>query len=199
MENTEADAMAMKCSELNEKLNLLLQALHTEAQAAPVLPPVPSSIAEKEGEESSSEESSSDIKDQLRENSTAAPALPIFKPREQLMLRANSLKKALRQLIEQAEKVVDEQNAHTEEQVNQTPTEYSKELDESKDEEKEEDTKEIESHPMKTAPKSPDGRRSRISSHASTLSAPVCAASKENLPVLNTRIICPGGFVSCPV
>uniref|UniRef100_A0A3P9A3G8 Diacylglycerol kinase n=1 Tax=Esox lucius TaxID=8010 RepID=A0A3P9A3G8_ESOLU len=33
--------------------------------------------------------------------------------REQLMLRANSLKKALRQIIEQAEKVVDEQNRHT--------------------------------------------------------------------------------------
>nr|XP_056717710.1 diacylglycerol kinase eta [Euleptes europaea] len=193
MENTEADAMAVRCSDLNEKLNLLLQALHAEARAAPALPPITSSVAEKEGEESSSEESLSDARDQLRENSiAAAPTLPIFKPREQLLLRANSLKKALRQLIEQAEKVVDEQNAHTEEQINQTPTEYSKELDESKDEEKEEDTKETESHLIKTAPKSPDGQRSRISSHASTLSAPPCAASKENLPVLNTRIICPG-------
>lgn len=41
--------------------------------------------------------------------------------------------------------VVDEQNAHSEEQVNQSPVEYSKELDESKEEEKEEDTKELES------------------------------------------------------
>ncbi|XP_077200187.1 diacylglycerol kinase eta isoform X2 [Paroedura picta] len=192
VENTEADAMAVKCSELNEKLNLLLQALHAEAQAAPVLLPFPSSIAEREGGESSSEESPSDAGEPLREDRPAAPALPIFRPRDQLMLRANSLKKALRQLIEQAEKVVDEQNAHQEEEENQTLTEYIKELDESKDEEKEEDTQEIESHPIKSAPKSPDGWRSRISSHASTLSAPACAASKENLPVLNTRIICPG-------
>uniref|UniRef100_A0ACB8FJ50 Uncharacterized protein n=1 Tax=Sphaerodactylus townsendi TaxID=933632 RepID=A0ACB8FJ50_9SAUR len=148
-ENTEADVTAVKCSELNEKLNLLLQALHTEAQAAPVQPPAASSVAEKGGEGSSSEECSSGVSDQSRENSmaaAAAPTLSIFKPREQLMLRANSLKKALRQLIEQAEKAVDEQNAHTEDQVNQMPAEYSKELEESKDEEKEEDTKEMESY-----------------------------------------------------
>uniref|UniRef100_A0A3Q4HR86 Diacylglycerol kinase n=1 Tax=Neolamprologus brichardi TaxID=32507 RepID=A0A3Q4HR86_NEOBR len=36
-----------------------------------------------------------------------------YRSKEQLMLRANSLKKALRQIIEQAEKVVDEQNRHT--------------------------------------------------------------------------------------
>uniref|UniRef100_A0A8C9T8R4 Diacylglycerol kinase n=1 Tax=Scleropages formosus TaxID=113540 RepID=A0A8C9T8R4_SCLFO len=41
----------------------------------------------------------------------------IFKPREQLMLRANSLKKAIRQIIEHTEKAVDEQNAQTEEQL----------------------------------------------------------------------------------
>uniref|UniRef100_A0A3P9NY39 Diacylglycerol kinase n=1 Tax=Poecilia reticulata TaxID=8081 RepID=A0A3P9NY39_POERE len=42
---------------------------------------------------------------------------------EQLMLRANSLKKALRQIIEQAEKVVDEQNRHT--QVQRMPSSSS--------------------------------------------------------------------------
>uniref|UniRef100_A0A7N8YRR7 Diacylglycerol kinase n=1 Tax=Mastacembelus armatus TaxID=205130 RepID=A0A7N8YRR7_9TELE len=40
----------------------------------------------------------------------------IFKPREQLMLRANSLKKAIRQIIEHTEKAVDEQNAQTQQQ-----------------------------------------------------------------------------------
>lgn len=40
---------------------------------------------------------------------------------------------------------MDEQNAHSEEQVDQSPLEYSKELDESKEDEKEEDTKELES------------------------------------------------------
>ncbi|XP_074657542.1 diacylglycerol kinase delta-like isoform X2 [Tubulanus polymorphus] len=37
----------------------------------------------------------------------------IFKPKDQLMCRANSLKKAIRQIIEHTEKAVDEQNAQT--------------------------------------------------------------------------------------
>ncbi|XP_053165328.1 diacylglycerol kinase eta isoform X3 [Hemicordylus capensis] len=192
MENAEADAIAIKCSELNKKLNMLLQALHAEAQVTPVLPQITPPIVEEEAEESSSEESLSDVKEQLTESNTMPPPPQIFKPREQLMLRANSLKKALRQIIEQAEKVVDEQNAHTEEQVNQSPIEYSKELDEFKEEEKEEDTKESDSQPIKSAPKSPDGQRSRIPSHTSSFSGPACTPNKENLPVLNTRIICPG-------
>lgn len=43
---------------------------------------------------------------------------------------------------------------------------------------------------MKTAPRSPDGRASR--SQTDSGPGPAVAASKENLPVLNTRIICPG-------
>uniref|UniRef100_A0A8C3KXU0 Diacylglycerol kinase n=1 Tax=Chrysolophus pictus TaxID=9089 RepID=A0A8C3KXU0_CHRPC len=100
----EADAMAIKCSELNEKLDLLLQALHTEAQAAPVLPGVTPPIVEEEGEEFSSEESLSESKEQLVECVAKSSTQKLFKPREQLMLRANSLKKAVRQIIEQAEK-----------------------------------------------------------------------------------------------
>ncbi|NWR91424.1 DGKH kinase, partial [Furnarius figulus] len=199
----EADAMAIKCSELNEKLDLLLQALHTEAQAAPILPGIAPPIVEEEAEEFSSEESFSESKEQLAECVSKSSTQKLFKPREQLMLRANSLKKAVRQIIEQAEKVVDEQNAHSEEQVNQSPVEYSKELDESKEEEKDEDTKELESPSSeqirneieipKTAPRSPDRRTSRgIHSQTGSFSAPALAASKENLPVLNTRIICPG-------
>ncbi|KAM3837246.1 diacylglycerol kinase eta [Vipera latastei] len=167
--NAETDAMALKCSELNEKLSLLLQALHAETQVTPSLPHMATTpIAEEEPDESSSEESLSDAKELLTENNAASPAQQMFKSREQLMLRANSLKKALRQIIEQAEKVVDEQNAHSEDQINQATMEYNKELDESK-EEKEEDTREYEAHPI-----------------------PVGVVSKENLPVLNTRIICPG-------
>nr|XP_020659929.1 diacylglycerol kinase eta isoform X1 [Pogona vitticeps] len=182
VENTEADTLAIKCSELNEKLNLLLQALHAEAKVTPVLPRVTPPIAE-EPEESSSEESLSDVREQVTESKTVSPTHQTFKPREQLMLRANSLKKALRQIIEQAEKVVDEQNAHTEQQINQSPVDYSKELEESK-EEKDEDAKESELHP--------NGQRSRIPSYASSFSATTCTTNKENLPVLNTRIICPG-------
>uniref|UniRef100_A0A672JU37 Diacylglycerol kinase n=1 Tax=Sinocyclocheilus grahami TaxID=75366 RepID=A0A672JU37_SINGR len=81
----ESEAMAKKCGVLKEKLDSLLKTLNEEAQA---------SIT-----------------------ATCSPRLPaaIFKPREQLMLRANSLKKAIRQIIEHTEKAVDEQNAQTEE------------------------------------------------------------------------------------
>uniref|UniRef100_A0A7N6C0Q0 Diacylglycerol kinase n=1 Tax=Anabas testudineus TaxID=64144 RepID=A0A7N6C0Q0_ANATE len=56
----------------------------------------------------------------LNEESQAStilpPAPPPTIPREQLMLRANSLKKAIRQIIEHTEKAVDEQNAQTQQQ-----------------------------------------------------------------------------------
>uniref|UniRef100_A0A8C4KC73 Diacylglycerol kinase n=1 Tax=Dromaius novaehollandiae TaxID=8790 RepID=A0A8C4KC73_DRONO len=105
LENAEeADAMATKCSELNEKLDLLLQALHSEAQAAPILPGITPPIVEEEAEEFSSEESLSESKEQLAECVAKSSTQKLFKPREQLMLRANSLKKAVRQIIEQAEK-----------------------------------------------------------------------------------------------
>ncbi|KAM4699535.1 diacylglycerol kinase eta isoform 1-T1 [Discoglossus pictus] len=193
MENAEdAEAMALKCSTLNEKLDLLLQTLHAEAQAAPLLAhPTPPIVEEEVEEEFSSEDSLSESKEHLAESIAKSSTPKLFKPREQLMLRANSLKKAVRQIIEQAEKVVDEQNAHTEEQVSQSPEEYRKELEESKEEEKDEDTKELDSLTVKSAPRSPDRRTSRHS-HTGSISSPPLASSKENLPVLNTRIICPG-------
>ncbi|BFZ00570.1 hypothetical protein BsWGS_03608 [Bradybaena similaris] len=43
----------------------------------------------------------------------AKPKLHVFKSREALMSRANSLKKAVRQIIEHTERAVDEQNAQT--------------------------------------------------------------------------------------
>ncbi|KAF4089052.1 hypothetical protein AMELA_G00062050 [Ameiurus melas] len=92
----EADAMAKKCAMLNEKLDSLVQALSEEADAQ--LVPAGSQPPEQENESSSPN----------------APSVPRpFRSKEQLMLRANSLKKALRQIIDQAEKVVDEQNRHT--------------------------------------------------------------------------------------
>ncbi|KAM9320682.1 diacylglycerol kinase eta [Gastrophryne carolinensis] len=195
LENSdEAEAMAVKCSTLNEKLDLLLQTLHAEAQAAPLLTHLTPPIVEEEVEEEfSSEDSLSESKEQLTDSIAKSSTPKLFKPREQLMLRANSLKKAVRQIIEQAEKVVDEQNAHTEEQENQAAEEYRKELEESKEEEKDEDTKEFDNTSIKAAPRSPDRRTSRsIQSHTGSFSSPPLAASKENLPVLNTRIICPG-------
>uniref|UniRef100_A0A8C5PXQ1 Diacylglycerol kinase n=1 Tax=Leptobrachium leishanense TaxID=445787 RepID=A0A8C5PXQ1_9ANUR len=190
LENSEeAEAMAIKCSTLNEKLDLLLQTLHAEAQATPFLAhPTPPIVEEEVEDEFSSEDSLSESKEQIPDNMVKSSTPKLFKPREQLMLRANSLKKAVRQIIEQAEKVVDEQNAHTEEHVALSPEEYGKELEDSKEDEKDEDTKEL-----KAAPRSPDRRTSRSThSHTGSFSSPPLSASKENLPVLNTRIICPG-------
>uniref|UniRef100_K1Q6W8 Diacylglycerol kinase delta n=1 Tax=Magallana gigas TaxID=29159 RepID=K1Q6W8_MAGGI len=50
------------------------------------------------------------------EAEASTPSQAIFKPRDALMSRANSLKKAIRQIIEHTERAVDEQNAQTEEQ-----------------------------------------------------------------------------------
>uniref|UniRef100_A0A672GVR0 Diacylglycerol kinase n=1 Tax=Salarias fasciatus TaxID=181472 RepID=A0A672GVR0_SALFA len=74
----EADAMAKKCALLNEKLDSLVKALSEESDG--------SSPVESGGDSGS-------------EGKT-------YRSKEQLMLRANSLKKALRQIIEQAEKGV---------------------------------------------------------------------------------------------
>ncbi|KAE8279339.1 Diacylglycerol kinase delta [Larimichthys crocea] len=96
----EADAMAKKCALLNEKLDSLVKALSEEAEAQVV--PAGSVPSQESGSSSPGEsggESGSEGK--------------TYRSKEQLMLRANSLKKALRQIIEQAEKVVDEQNRHT--------------------------------------------------------------------------------------
>uniref|UniRef100_A0A4W3HB93 Diacylglycerol kinase n=1 Tax=Callorhinchus milii TaxID=7868 RepID=A0A4W3HB93_CALMI len=102
-ENTEeTEALANKCSALNEKLDLLLQALKDESQVTAVQSRSTPPIVEEEEEFN---EESSDTKETALESITARSSTQkFFKPREQLMLRANSLKKAVRQIIEQAEK-----------------------------------------------------------------------------------------------
>ncbi|XP_057711626.1 diacylglycerol kinase eta [Corythoichthys intestinalis] len=96
----EADAMAKKCALLNEKLDSLVKALSEEAEAQVV----PAGSPAGGGDCGSGPDKDGD--DGCSDGQT-------YRSREQLMLRANSLKKALRQIIEQAEKVVDEQNRHT--------------------------------------------------------------------------------------
>lgn len=81
----------------------MLQALHADAKVTPLLSWVTPPIVE-EPEESLREESLSDVREQVPESKTVSPIHQAFKPKEQLMLRANSLKKALRQIIEEAEK-----------------------------------------------------------------------------------------------
>lgn len=207
LENTvAADAMASKCSVLNEKLEQLLQALHTDSQATPVLPGIHSLIVEEDTVESSSEESLCESKEQLVDDPAKPPSQKAVKPKE-IMLRANSLKKAVRQVIEEAGKgtreqgwplkklaaspsFMDDQSVHPCEPVSQSFDNDSTETDESKEESKDDDTRESLTVKAAPAPRSPDGRASR--SQADSGSGPTVAAGKENLPVLNTRIICPG-------
>lgn len=82
----------LQCAMLNEKLDSLVRELNEEAQAIVV----PEGMAQA---------TPADTKDQEKGGSfNPSPVPRIFKSKEQLMLRANSLKKALRQIIEQAEK-----------------------------------------------------------------------------------------------
>ncbi|NWZ31083.1 DGKD kinase, partial [Asarcornis scutulata] len=96
----EAELMARKCAMLNEKLDSLVRELTEEAQAAVVPEGMPQA-------------GPADAKELEKSGFNPSPVPRIFKSKEQLMLRANSLKKALRQIIEQAEKAVDEQNKQT--------------------------------------------------------------------------------------
>uniref|UniRef100_A0A8C5CWR4 Diacylglycerol kinase n=1 Tax=Gadus morhua TaxID=8049 RepID=A0A8C5CWR4_GADMO len=99
VDNTdECDSMSLKCSILNEKLDSLLQTLNGESQSR--LPPLPHSTPPIVEED---EESLTELKGKLEEEETEKGA-SLFKSKEQLMLRANSLKKAIRQIILQAEK-----------------------------------------------------------------------------------------------
>uniref|UniRef100_A0A8C1ZM71 Diacylglycerol kinase n=1 Tax=Cyprinus carpio TaxID=7962 RepID=A0A8C1ZM71_CYPCA len=187
----EADALALKCAILNEKLDSLLQTLNSEAQAmtpsALTTPPIVEEEVEEEEleeDEDLSEESITELKENETEKGSAHK---LFRPREQLVLRANSLKKALRKIIEQAERGTIEQEL-------QSPTDFRKDSEEeNRDNEKDEDTKELEVLPLAKSPCSPPERRmSRSTQSCGSFSITPFTTSKENLPVLNTRIICPG-------
>ncbi|XP_037832083.1 diacylglycerol kinase eta isoform X2 [Kryptolebias marmoratus] len=200
-ENTdECDSMTLKCGILNEKLDSLLQTLNAECQPLPLLPHCTPPIVEEEQEEQedeeeeeeeASEESLTELKEKLEAEVTEkgggeGSPHPLFKSREQLMLRANSLKKAVRQIIEQAVRVVDEQNAHTEDVELPSSLDFRKDSeDENRDSEKDEDTKELEAMPS-------ERRISRSTQSYGPFTITPFTTSKENLPVLNTRIICPG-------
>lgn len=93
----------IQCSVLKEKLDSLLKTLDDESQASSSLPTPPPTIAEEVEDGDGTGSSCGSTVDRLV--GSACPARPqIFRPREQLMLRANSLKKAIRQIIEHTEK-----------------------------------------------------------------------------------------------
>uniref|UniRef100_A0A3P9KH71 Diacylglycerol kinase n=1 Tax=Oryzias latipes TaxID=8090 RepID=A0A3P9KH71_ORYLA len=193
-ENTDdCDSMSVKCAILNEKLESLLQTLDSDSKplSLPSLATPPIVEEEQDEEEEVSEESFTELKEKLEEEETEKggdhrePPLQLYKSREQLMLRANSLKKAVRQIIEQAVR---------EDTELPSPLEFQKDSEEeNRDSEKEEDTKELEAVSSARSPCSPTERRVNCSTQSySSFTITPFTTSKENLPVLNTRIICPG-------
>ncbi|XP_045143027.1 diacylglycerol kinase eta [Echinops telfairi] len=185
LESPDDADMASKCSVLNEKLGQLLQAVQKDHPAPPC---VGSVIAEEDPAEFSSEESLRDTKEHLADSAT--PSQKAAKP-TLIMLRANSLKKAVRQVIEQVEKATDDHTAPPCGPCPQSPECDPPETADPKEECREDEAQEP--GPVKTAPRSPDGRASQtLSQTDSSSSGPPVAAGKESLPVLNTRIICPG-------
>ncbi|XP_013412393.1 diacylglycerol kinase delta isoform X2 [Lingula anatina] len=120
------DSISNKCTILNEKLNSLLQTLNEEAAASE------SQSKHKKSQQSShvtshltshvTSDPSCDTEDPEHLEQDIVPEgitkpknikSAIFKPRDALMSRANSLKKAIRQIIEHTERAVDEQNEQT--------------------------------------------------------------------------------------
>lgn len=99
-----------QCGVLKEKLDSLLKTLNEESQASTVPHPAPPPTIAEEQEETEGIAPPPPLPHHPPPHScssrtSASPAAAaIFKPREQLMLRANSLKKAIRQIIEHTEK-----------------------------------------------------------------------------------------------
>ncbi|XP_026176158.1 diacylglycerol kinase delta isoform X2 [Mastacembelus armatus] len=209
----ESEAMAKKCGVLKEKLDSLLKTLNEESQASTVLPPAPPPTIAEEQEEAEgvivvppphlhpSPVPPSSVSCSPRTGTSSAAA--IFKPREQLMLRANSLKKAIRQIIEHTEKAVDEQNAQTQQQ--QVFTLSRAEEDEGLVEEEEEEKVEEDKMSLQSSYSAKHRNTRRVSktpceklirkgslSLGSSASLPVQPGSRENMPMLNTKILYPG-------
>ncbi|CAI5692402.1 unnamed protein product [Oreochromis niloticus] len=222
----ESEAMAKKCGVLKEKLDSLLKTLNEESQASSVLPPAPPPTIAEEQEEvevglvlpplhlpppphflPSSTCSSRPTPSTSSSSSVVAAA--IFKPREQLMLRANSLKKAIRQIIEHTEKAVDEQNAQTQQQ--QVFSLSRAEEEGLVEEDEEEDTEEDKTSLHSSYSSKHRGAR-RVSKTpcekliskgglplGSSASLPVQTGSRDNMPMLNTKILYPGSLSSSSV
>lgn len=103
----------LQCGVLKEKLDSLLKTLNEESQALTVFPPAPPPTIAEEQEELEVVSLAPLLHPapppphppcSPRATPPPSAAAAIFKPREQLMLRANSLKKAIRQIIEHTEK-----------------------------------------------------------------------------------------------
>ncbi|XP_050725765.1 diacylglycerol kinase eta-like isoform X3 [Eriocheir sinensis] len=121
--DTQEDSLTAKCAVLNDKLDLLLRTLHEESVAHQTLQRASiSSLSTTTAEESSSlVEESPDTSIDLDPAERGAACNQLkkrlkkkhFIERDALMSRANSLKKAVREIIEHTEKAVDDQNEQT--------------------------------------------------------------------------------------
>ncbi|ODN01907.1 Diacylglycerol kinase delta [Orchesella cincta] len=111
-----------KCATLSQKLDSLLQTLQEETEgmgeSTETEPSSPPHEEEEEQEEQMDAEVPTSEKTQEPQSLSSGPSsryagrkVTKFRQREALMSRANSLKKAVRQIIEHAEKTLDEQNA----------------------------------------------------------------------------------------
>ena len=111
-------AVGRKCEVLNEKLSLLMAALKEED------PTVPASASSSSSKRTRTVPASSSAPVPASAPApaaapaaapapTPAPTPAVFTPRDTLMLRANSLKKAIREIMAHAEHTIDEQTART--------------------------------------------------------------------------------------
>ncbi|GAA6066446.1 diacylglycerol kinase delta-like isoform X1, partial [Tachysurus ichikawai] len=193
----ESETMAKKCGVLKEKLDSLLKTLSEEAQASVVMPTLTPTIAEEQEEgELQVPQTTPTVKLIAPSPCSPRPSAAIFKPREQLMLRANSLKKAIRQIIEHTEKAVDEQNAQMDEVFGEVSPQ---EEDEEEEEEIQEDQESLRSystraHHLRRVCKAPCEKLIAKGSLSvgSSASLPAQTGSRENM--LNSKILYPTGM-----
>ncbi|GFN98161.1 diacylglycerol kinase [Plakobranchus ocellatus] len=129
--DTEDTKMGTQFEVLNEKLQSLLNTLDKEAEESKNIEEKSALLKDSLDEQNNSSlhqtapaPSPTSAGQQYENNSMGSnathplpsqvkPKLQMFKSREALMSRANSLKKAVRQIIEHTERAVDEQNAQT--------------------------------------------------------------------------------------
>ncbi|KAI5930508.1 Diacylglycerol kinase delta [Manis javanica] len=192
----ESEVMAKKCSVLKEKLDSLLKTLDDESQASSSLPTPPPTIAEEVEDGDGAGGGCGPTGD--RSVGLACPSRPqIFRPREQLMLRANSLKKAIRQIIEHTEKAVDEQNAQTQEQegfvLGLSASEEKRDLRSDNRVCHSESCGAAKSRSLRKVAKSPCEKlisKGSLSLGGSA-SLPAQSGNRDGLPALNTKILFP--------
>ncbi|XP_068601453.1 diacylglycerol kinase delta [Brachionichthys hirsutus] len=205
--SVESEAMAKKCGVLKEKLDSLLKTLTEESQASTVPHSAPPPTIAEEQEEAESVALPSPLHchpppltcSTRTTVPSASTAAAIFKPREQLMLRANSLKKAIRQIIEHTEKAVDEQNAQTQQTFSLSRDEEEDGIVEEEEETDDDKTSLQSSYSVKHC----SSRRisktpcEKLISKGSLLlgssaSLPVQTGSRDNMSMLHTKILYPG-------